>query len=172
MLHICNVIKDTMREREGLQFGKLTAHGDRGAVQIEALSGQIQSDVPHPQDFGFESLAPIGASTVSAYKDGDQDGGAVLIVAGKAPIQLGEGDSVQYSSGGAYVKCTGSQIEINGVAYGGLVKINELTAKVNALISELQLHSHNTGGGPTSSPVQTFTPLNASDYENGDVQHG
>lgn len=65
------------------------------------------------------------------------------------------------------IKADSKSIEINGTEFSGLIKIVELTAKLNQLVSELQAHTH---GG--STPVQTFTPFVKEEYENANVQHG
>lgn len=151
------------------RFGRLKGHGSRGLVQTEGLDGEIHSSLKHPQSFGTESKAPVGSETYTFYQDGNQDNGAVLIVAGQAPITLDEGDTVIYSSGGATVHCTGAKIELNGSAFGGLIKIDTLTTQLNALVSSFNTHTHPGVAGPPVAPAATFT---ASTYENGDVEHG
>ena len=96
------------------KFGRIKHHGTGGRVQVEELAGEVHSEIEHPQEHGFASKAPIGSKTYSAYRGGNQDSGAVLIIAGQAPITLAEGDSIMYSAGGATIHCTGSNIEIVG----------------------------------------------------------
>lgn len=57
---------------------------------------------------------------------------------------------------------------INGDTHSGMVKIVELTAAINALIAQLQAHTHNGG----MVPDQTFTPFVKENYENATVLHG
>jgi phage gp45-like len=156
------------------KFGRLKSHGSRGKVQAEQLSGEIHSDLEHPQAHGFESKAPTGSQTYSAYRGGNQESGAVLIIAGQAPIEVAEGDTVMYSAGGATVHCTGGKIELSGTAFGGLIKINDLTTKLNLLIADYNLHTHSRSGhaSPTGTPLPEADTFTASDYENGDVEHG
>ena len=150
------------------KFGRIKAHGSRSKVQVEQLSGEIHSDIEHPQEFGFESKAPIGSKTYSAYRGGNQESGAVLIIAGQAPINIADGDSIMYSAGGATVHCIGGKIEISGTAFGGLIKITDLTIKLNAFIASFNGHSHVSAG-----VIDTVAaPFVAVDYENGDVEHG
>jgi phage gp45-like len=169
-------------DKNNFRFGRLKANGSRGFVQTETLSGEVHSSVRNPQPHGFESLPPVGSETYSVYQGGNPDNGAVLTVAGQAPVTLSEGESVVYSSAGATVYCKEdgsiaidavSEVTLNGDTFGGLIKINDLTAKVNALIAELRAHYHILSGvGNTTTPATTFTDLSASDYENGDVNHG
>lgn len=65
-----------------------------------------------------------------------------------------------------YLKNDGT-ITLNGSDHFGVIKIVELTAKINALIAELQAHTH---GG--SAPTTTFTKFVKEDYENTTVLHG
>jgi phage gp45-like len=156
------------------KFGRLKAHGSGGNVQVEQLSGEIHSDLEHPQEFGYASRAPTGSQTYSAYRGGNQESGAVLIIAGQAPINIAEGDTVMYSAGGATIHCTGAKIELSGDAFGGLIKINDLTTKLNGLITSYNAHTHfgaDAVGGATA-PKVSATSFTASDYENEDIEHG
>jgi phage gp45-like len=165
------------------KFGRLKAHDLGGNVQVEQLSGEIHSDLEHPQEFGFASKAPTESQTYSAYRGGNQESGAVLIIAGRAPIEIAEGDTVMYSAGGATIHCTGAKIELSGDAFGGLIKINDLTTKLNLLAQEFDTHQHayfNSAGLQITSPPASdsagtpdpATPFTASDYENEDINHG
>jgi hypothetical protein len=58
-------------------------------------------------------------------------------------------------------------IELNGATYVGLVKIVELTAKLNLLVAEVRAHHH---GG--AAPATTFSDFVKEDYENTTVNHG
>jgi phage gp45-like len=141
-------------------FGRLTGH-DSG-VQTSLQSGETLSGIEHPQEHGFASKAPIGSNTYCFFQDGNRDNGAVIIVAGTTPLALDTGDSVQYSAGGAFVHCEGSTIHINGDAFGGLVKVDDLTTKLNLLITEISSKTGTSG----------YSPFVAANYENTDVTHG
>ena len=157
------------------KFGRLKSHGANGKVQVEQLTGEIHSDLDHPQEHGFASKAPTESSTWSAYRDGNQESGAVLIIGGSAPINIAEGDTVVYSAGGATVHCTGGKIELNGDSFGGLIAINDLTTKLNLLISQFDAHVHSgisPGMSSTMVPSLPATAFLATDYENPDVEHG
>lgn len=66
-----------------------------------------------------------------------------------------------------YIKRDGT-IELNGATYVGLVKIVELTAKLNQLVAEVRAHTHPL----VLVPDSTFTDFAKADYENTTVLHG
>jgi hypothetical protein len=74
------------------------------------------------------------------------------------------------------VEVKSGTIEINGGTNGGLVKINELTDKLNALVNSFNSHTHPFVGVPPSSPGTTSAttaqaqPFNKSDYENEKIK--
>ena len=69
------------------------------------------------------------------------------------------------------IKITGS-ISINDGNLGGLIKIAELTNKLNTLVQSFNTHTH-TGnmGAPTSPPVSPAQQFNKSDYEDTKIKH-
>jgi len=159
------------------RFGRLKAHGDRGKVQVAGLSGEVHSSINNPQPHGIESKAPLESETFTVYQDGNPDQGATLIIAGKAPIVLDDGDTVVYSAGGATMHCEGANIKItggtialNGTAYEGLIKIKDLTTKINLLVTAYNSHQH--PGYTIAVPDRQMVSLSATDYENPDVTHG
>lgn len=65
--------------------------------------------------------------------------------------------------------------EINGSEFEGLVKIIDLTTKLNALVTDYNLHTHSgvqTGAGTSGVPTATTNTFSKSDYENTNVVHG
>lgn len=76
-------------------------------------------------------------------------------------------------------------LEINGGGNGGMIKIQELTDKLNNLVKELeqlkqdyQQHTHSgvtTGGGTSGAPIKpytnNFTQFNKDDYEDLNCTH-
>lgn len=87
------------------------------------------------------------------------------------------------------VDITEDGIVMNGGELGGMIKIQELTDKVNELVDKFNNHTHivnagialsvetNTGTGTTTATGTTQAPsdkaptLNKSDYENEKVKH-
>lgn len=80
------------------------------------------------------------------------------------------------------------RIEINGGRLGGLINIEALTAKINALVKAFNDHTHNIGSGniivgPPSAPMVNYNPivvpkvlspaseLDKSDYEDETIKH-
>ena len=75
-----------------------------------------------------------------------------------------------------------SKVYFNGSDFGGMVKVDELTSKLNNLISQLSsfittfnTHTHAVSGAATLVPNALGTApstFRKSDYENTDIQHG
>lgn len=95
-------------------------------------------------------------------------------------------DKVKLSVSDNEVRLDADQITLNGGSLGGLVKIEELTAKVNELIDTFNSHTHPgvitavSGGsgapavgtpGSTQAPATTAARFNKGDYENTKVTH-
>lgn len=94
----------------------------------------------------------------------------------KATIQVGDDVSIEVANNG---------IVMNGGDFGGLIKIEELTKKINDLIDKFNNHTHNiptiitNGSATTQTAVQVAVPapiskaikLNKADYENVKVKH-
>lgn len=53
----------------------------------------------------------------------------------------------------------------------GLVKIQELTDKLNDLITTFNTHTHTTSFGPSGSPESSASSFNKNDYEDTKVKH-
>lgn len=94
----------------------------------------------------------------------------------KATIQVGDDVSIEVANNG---------IVMNGGDFGGLIKIEELTKKINNLIDAFNNHTHNiptvitNGSATTQTAVQVAVPaplgkavkLNKDDYEDVKVKH-
>ena len=92
------------------------------------------------------------------------------------------------SDSSAYVSMVSkvSEIQLNGTNYGGLIRVAELTTKLNNLenafnqhmtLYNLHTHAGVTAGSSTTTPVvvpdtQTLTPTIEADLENTTVLHG
>ncbi len=69
-------------------------------------------------------------------------------------------------------------IELNGDAFGGLIKIDELVDKINRLENNFLTHIHTSPAGPTGTPQDataapiTFLPTVKNELENTKVKHG
>lgn len=77
-------------------------------------------------------------------------------------LNLGTDDGI------TYIDIAEGTIKINGDAFGGLVEVAELTAKLNEFVANFNAHSHaNAGANNTVQPN-----FSESDYENESVVHG
>lgn len=70
-------------------------------------------------------------------------------------------------------------LTINSGNNAGLVKINELTQKLNELVNAFNTHTHTTTAtvgattapGVIEPPLQQANPFNKTDYENDKIKH-
>lgn len=64
-------------------------------------------------------------------------------------------------------------VTFNGGKLGGLINIEVLTAKLNALIKAFNTHTHISGakGTPTATPMKQAELFSASDYEDTTIKH-
>lgn len=67
-------------------------------------------------------------------------------------------------------------MQLNGNLYGGLVKVQELTDKLNNLENAFNLHTHvlalSAGTGTAAPPANTLTPTTKTELENDTITHG
>lgn len=68
------------------------------------------------------------------------------------------------------------EIHLNGVSFGGIIKIVEQTAKLNQLVTELQaqlvlIAAGIAAGGGSYTPA-TLSTFNKTDYENTTIKNG
>lgn len=111
----------------------------------------------------------------------------VLITAGEnnASIQV-DADGLLFEIADTKIQVSDGEIKLNDGAMGGLVKVIQLTQKlnnlenkVNALITAYNTHVHTgvtTGAGSSAATPSTvsgnLTPTNRGDIENDKVKHG
>ena len=111
----------------------------------------------------------VGSAVVVGSLSGDYTQMAVL--------QMDEVDSIKIGSSDDACK-----IELNGGELGGLVKIEELTSKLNELVEKFNsfvtgynTHKHveSLGGTtlPPASQAQQANQFNKSDYEDENIMH-
>lgn len=76
------------------------------------------------------------------------------------------------TSGDITVNCRGN-IVINGGSNDGLVKINELTQKLNQLVQQFNAHTHPVPNGSSSAPTPpiAFPYFSKTQYEDTKVKH-
>ena len=94
-------------------------------------------------------------------------------------LSCSEVERVQMQIGGTKLQIDNAGVVINGGELGGMVKINQLTQKLNALVNTYNTHTHpvaTTGteaaqSGTAAATASTAQPFNASDYEKTKVKH-
>ncbi len=62
-------------------------------------------------------------------------------------------------------------VTVNGGKLGGLIKIGELTDKLNALVNAFNAHTHQGTHGPTGAPLQSAEAFDRGDYEDDKIRH-
>ncbi len=72
--------------------------------------------------------------------------------------------------GKSSVEITKDDIVLNGGGLGGMVKISELTARLNMLVAKFNIHTHPVSGNITSTTAMQADKFNVSDYENKHVK--
>jgi len=139
------------------------------------LSGENITSVEHLQEFGFASEKPDGedARGVALFYAGDRGNSSLLVLeVPKFKPDLSAGESALFNAHSALIKLDSSGvINLNGASNEGLVKIQELTDKLNTHIAEYDLHFHPHGTPNTGPPTIPGTQFNKSDYENDKVVH-
>ena len=92
-------------------------------------------------------------------------------------LSCSEVERVQMQIGGTKLQIDNAGVVINGGELGGMVKINQLTQKLNALVNTYNTHTHpvaTTGteaaqSGTAAATASTAQPFIASDYVNSKV---
>jgi len=140
------------------------------------LSGENITGVEHLQEFGFASRKPSDsdANGIALFYGGDKGNASLLVLEVPAfKPDLDDGEAALFNAFSAIVKlASNGNVELNGTGNLGLVKITELTAKLNAHITEYNTHMHPTAAlGSPSVPSVPGTVFVASDYENTKVVH-
>lgn len=94
-------------------------------------------------------------------------------------LSCSEVERVRLQIGSTKLQIDNAGMVINGGELGGMVKINQLTQKLNELVNAYNAHTHTvatTGtaaaqSGTAAATASTAQPFNASDYENTKVKH-
>mgnify|MGYP003294270969 CR=1 FL=1 len=68
------------------------------------------------------------------------------------------------------IDCT-DKIVINGGDNAGIIKINELTQKLNELVDKFNAHTHTVPNGTSSLTSTQASAFNKSDYEDTKITH-
>lgn len=138
---------------------------DEGA-QILAVNLQANQE----NNTGIIAFPKVGSFVVIGFLN--QAAAVVLL--------YDEIEKIEIAIGNTSLKINKDGVVINGGGYGGLVKIEKLTDKINAFIDAFNNHTHqvNTTGsataqsGMTTSLSSAAQKLSKTDYENDKVKHG
>lgn len=146
------------------------------------IEGTAVTDIPNVQlmadiDDGLLLIPAVGSTVIVMYSKR-----TVALV-----VMFSQIDKVLIISGSSAVTVKDGLIEFNDGSYGGLVRVQDLTKKLNNLenslndlISKFNAHTHiltlSSGSGtaaPTAAPeTKTLTPTQQSDIENTTTKHG
>jgi hypothetical protein len=152
---------------------KVDAQKHLRIFRIQRMFNEI-FDVKHYAPANVDS-SPHRDARALAEAIGEQDGQQfVRSFMDGIPREARAGEFKAYSTedgvnvkADVYIKRDGT-IELNGASYVGLVKIVELTAKLNQLVAEVRAHTHPLVAAPNS----TFSDFVKEHYENTTVNHG
>jgi phage gp45-like len=160
---------------------------ESGGYQVTLLNGETRSNLEHLQEFGLASVQPTGVkgNGICCFYGGNRSNGSLLVMEfPDIKPTLIAGESALFNAHGAIVKLTqagiaqvtGTTVELNGTANEGLIKITELTAKINDLVTAYNAHQHGyvaggQGFSTTDATVTQQVPLVKTDYENDKVVH-
>lgn len=143
---------------------------------IDAINGVLSIGVRSEQNGGIVSINITNPNATAQYK---------LIVNGTHIVQT-SGD-IDFTSFNGNFNVLSKAIQLLDGSLGGLVKVIDLTTKlnnlenlVNDLISKYNSHTHiltlSSGTGTAAPTVttetQTLTPTNRGDIENTNITHG
>lgn len=82
-----------------------------------------------------------------------------------------EVEKVHLIVGSSKVVVTETDILLNGGKLGGIIRISELTAKINEFINVFNQHTHPTPSGISSPTGTSSPPFKDSDYEDDTIKH-
>jgi len=144
--------------------------------QVKSI-GQNPKQITNILPYGFISRAPVGTTALLFNVNGNEEKtvGIPISSNNRKKAELTE-VGIENPVSKNYVLCRETGVtELNGSDYEGIIKIEDLTGKLNDLITEFDTHTHSgvqTGGGVSGVPVTPATAFNKSDYENESVKHG
>lgn len=136
---------------------------DGCTCMVEVGSSQIEASLrpTEMEQSGELLLIPkVGSAVVLASMNGDYSSLVVLSCDVVEKVLL-SGELIYQSA----------KITINDGSFGGLIKIKDLTEKLNALVDAFNTHTHPHPQGPTSAPQQQAQSFAAADYEDTSVTH-
>lgn len=152
------------------------------SCKVMALSGHGQLEIENVQlmcgiDDGMLLIPTIGSTVIVGYSTFNQAYVALFSELDKVLVIVGE----------SAVSITDGKIQFNDGQLGGMVKIIELTKKLNNLenllndlIAKYNAHTHvltlssgsGTAAATVSTETQSLTPTERTEIENDKITHG
>ncbi len=179
-MDIYSKIKESIKEMggtilPGLKIAKVVScSGYTCTVQIDSLQlkdVRLRAVINNNEDKVL--LTPKTGSYVLVY---DMSGGKMrdLVV-----MSCSEIEKIEIKTENTTVNIDKNGVMINGGNLGGLVKIEELTNKLNALVNAFNTHTHIVSGTAGEMPVtgtafiveSKASVFNKNDYEDTKVKH-
>ena len=161
------LLRQARRVMNAMGIGRQTADTDETqatpTLQVALPGGELRSDLPHLQLYGFASRPTAGADVVVMFQSGDR-GRGVAIASGDQrtrPTDLQPNDACLYAHGSRIWLRSDGSIAItpgNGkvVVTGDLAVTGTVTA-VEVVASSVHLtthdHTNGNGGKNTGAPV-------------------
>ena len=155
------------RTTNAMGIGRQTSDTDEGqgtaTMQVALPGGELRSDLPHVQLYGFASRPTAGADAIVMFQSGDRGRGVVIASGDQRtrPTDLQPGDACVYAHGSRVWLMSDGSIAMtpaNGkvVLTGDLSVTGTVTgAEVVAGDVHLTTHDHTNGndGANTGAPV-------------------
>lgn len=132
--------------------GTFQSRAADGTLTAEQLSGEVHSQLPHPQEFGFASKASNG-KTYTIYNGGNRDSGTVLLLEKSGAPALNNGEAAVWNESGVVIKLTAAgTVTITGatvLAVAGNVSDLQGTAQtMQAMRLAYNAHKHGASTTP------------------------
>lgn len=164
------VVCDVISANESERTCDVTTVSDSGELEMKGVSLMAENDD------GNLCLPAVGSTVIVSFSD----------VIAPFVVQWSDIQKWLMIVGDSGIEMTSDQIKLNDGSYGGLVKVIELTSRLNAVENALielkatfNAHTHTgvtTGGGvsgTTATPLtSTVTNTDRSDIENETIIHG
>ncbi len=86
-------------------------------VSVEGMPGDIYTEIPRYQQYGFESYPPPGAEAVLLAPSGESENSFIIVIQdiSQRPTDLEEKNSTQWDEQGGRVKLAGGKVAIGNV---------------------------------------------------------
>lgn len=145
---------------------KLASNLGQSLIKAKFLEGEVRSEIPNFQNFGFASNAPEGSKVLCLFIAGSRENGVVVAtdLESAKPKNLEEGEVALFNNFGCQVLINkdneviisgAAKVFINSDAEIGGKSFKELESELNTLRQRFDAHTHSTSspGSPTGPPI-------------------